>query len=106
MDAIAAGYAQDRAYEVVAAHVGRGGGLLSRGWSLWSVGATQRRLCLSWDGFVGGNGRQCIADISRRHFLTPRDFRRIRRAQAGEVIPDDKQLSMDWFVEGVVGKVQ
>ncbi|HQB06329.1 MAG TPA: BMP family ABC transporter substrate-binding protein, partial [Rectinema sp.] len=26
--------------------------------------------------------------------------------KAGEVIPDDKQLSMDWFVEGVVGKVQ
>lgn len=26
--------------------------------------------------------------------------------QAGQVIPDDKQLSMDWFVEGVVGKVQ
>ncbi|HOV94659.1 MAG TPA: BMP family ABC transporter substrate-binding protein [Spirochaetales bacterium] len=25
---------------------------------------------------------------------------------AGQVIPDDKQLSMDWFVEGVVGKVQ
>jgi basic membrane protein A len=26
--------------------------------------------------------------------------------KAGEIIPDDKQLSMDWFVEGVVGKVQ
>lgn len=26
--------------------------------------------------------------------------------KANEVIPDDKQLSMDWFVEGVVGKVQ
>ncbi len=25
---------------------------------------------------------------------------------AGQVVPDDKQLSMDWFVEGVVGKVQ
>ncbi|MCE5257067.1 MAG: BMP family ABC transporter substrate-binding protein [Spirochaetaceae bacterium] len=25
---------------------------------------------------------------------------------AGQVIPDDKQSAMDWFVEGVVGKVQ
>lgn len=26
--------------------------------------------------------------------------------EKGKVVPDDKQLSMDWFVEGVVGKVQ
>lgn len=54
------------------------------------VDAAQKKILGGWSIFTGP-----LKDNTGKTVYT-----------AGQVVPDEKQLGMDWFVEGVVGKVQ